>query len=101
MQDLSSDRLIEQTGNAATVATSPNPFAYLFYATNDTYAVAALVAIAFLKQLKPRDDIDFLVLHLPIAGHILATMQRMGVFAKQVRYLPPAYPPHFKDSLIK
>jgi alpha-N-acetylglucosamine transferase len=101
MQDLSSDRLSERASNAATVAASPNPFAYLFYATNDTYAVAAMVAIAFLKQLKPRDDIDFVVLHLRIAGHILATMQRMGVFARQVGNLPPAYPPHFKDSLIK
>ncbi len=79
---------------------SLNHFAYVFYATNNTYAVAALVAIAFLKDLKPRDDIDLVVLHLPIASHILATMQRMGVFAKQVGYLPLG--PHpFKDSLIK
>ena len=49
MQDLSSDRLIERASNAATVAASPNPFAYLFYATNDAYAVAALVVIAFLN----------------------------------------------------
>lgn len=52
-----------------------NHFAYVFYTTNDKYAVAVLIIVKLLKQFSVKDDIDFVVLHLPEAKYILTTMR--------------------------
>ena len=56
--------------------TTKNRHAYVFYATNDTYAIAVLVFVRLLRQLGVRDDTDLVVLHLRLfsASHHLRSL---------------------------
>ena len=78
-----------------------NRFAYVFYATDNKYAVAVCVAVKLLKQISIRDDVDFVVLHLPVTKYILNTMHKMDIITKKVDALPYLNNGYFKDSLIK
>ncbi len=77
-------------------------FAYVFYATNDVYALGALVAIKQLKHLQVQDEIEFVILHLSLSDHILVKIEEMEVIAKPVSPLNFYSPDnHYKDCLIK
>jgi alpha-N-acetylglucosamine transferase len=65
---------------------APNRFAYAFYATSDTYAVAVLVFVHLLRQLGIREDADVVVLHLPVSRHLVNAMRKMGI---QTRLVTP------------
>jgi len=75
-------------------------FAYVFYATDNHYAIAVCVAIRLLKKTGVRNDIDFVVIHLPIARTIIQSMHKMNVITKRVQKLPSAHW-HFKNCFIK
>jgi FkbM family methyltransferase len=80
---------------------SKNRFAYVFYATDDKYAIAVLVAAMLLKEIGVRDDIDFVLLHLPIKNYILYTMHQMDINTIQVQKLPRVHNNYFRYCLIK
>lgn len=75
--------------------------AYAFYATNDRYAVAVLVAINLLKRLGASESIHFVVLHLSVSRYLLARMHEMGVTTKMVEKTKRAYGRYFRDCLVK
>lgn len=58
---------------------SGNRLAFVFYATDETYAAAALVFVHLLRELGMRDDADIIVLHLPLASWIVEKMKSMGI----------------------
>lgn len=58
--------------------------AYVFYATNDTYAVAVLVFVRLLRQLGIRGDTDVVVLHLTLSEHLLVMMESMQIVTRRV-----------------
>lgn len=76
-------------------------FAYAFYATNNIYAVAVMVAAHALMRLEGRNDVDFVVLHHGVDCFILRRLRELGVFTKQVRPAPFAAEGYFVDSLTK
>ena len=80
---------------------SKNRFAYVFYATDDKYAIAVCVAAKLVKDLSVGEGIDFVVLHLPITNFILDIMHQMDIITIQVQKLPRVYNNYFRHCLIK
>lgn len=78
-----------------------NRLAYVFYATNQAYAIAVMVMVRMLQRLGIRNDADLIVLHLPLARSILTKMREMGLTTVRVPVLPYIDYPYFKDCLIK
>ncbi len=78
-----------------------NRLAYVFYATNQTYAIAVLVLVRMLQRLGIRNDADLVVLHLPLARSILAKMREMELMTVMVPELRYIDYPYFKDCLVK
>jgi alpha-N-acetylglucosamine transferase len=76
-------------------------FAYAFYATDDQYAVAVLVAAKLIRQFSSRQDIDFVVLHLNVSGYLLAMMRGISMITKSVEALPPVYHDYYRHCLLK
>lgn len=76
-------------------------FAYVFYATDNNYAVAVCVVVKLLQQIGIRNDIDIVVLHLPIASFIIGTMHKMNIITKKVKKLRYTRDNYYKDCLIK
>jgi len=78
-----------------------NSLACVFYATNDLYAVAILVAVRRLKKLGISSDIDIVTLHSTVSGYILNAMHKLGVIT--VSTYPPllATQRFFRNSLLK
>jgi xylan alpha-glucuronosyltransferase len=84
-------------------------FAYAFYATNDAYAVAALVFARLLQQLGIRRDVDLLTLHLRVSRPLVEAMTAVGITPRRVprlgsRSASPlrlARRSPFRDSLTK
>ncbi len=79
-----------------------NRFAYVFYATNYKYAIAVCVAVKRLQQTNVRNDVDFVVLHLPVSKYILDAMRKMDIITISVNALPYYLNnDYFKDCLVK
>ena len=75
--------------------------AYAFYATDDNYAVSAMVAIWQLKKLGVPAGVDFVLLHLNISDEILEKFRGLGV-----RLVPSTTPTYlsegsYQHSLVK
>ena len=58
--------------------------AYVFYATNDLYAVAVLVFVRLLRGLGIPGGTDVVVLHLPLSEYLLARMHSMQIVTRLV-----------------
>jgi hypothetical protein len=69
---------------------SRNRLAFVFYATDEDYAVAVLVFVQLLRDLGIRDDADVIVLHLPIGSSIVKKMKQMGIANRVQLPLAPA-----------
>ncbi len=82
-------------------ASGKQRFAYVFYATNDEYAVAALVVVRQLKQLRVREDADFVVLYLSLPAPVLSKMHEMGIVTKRVEPLPYIRHKYYRHCLLK
>jgi hypothetical protein len=78
-----------------------NGTACAFYATNDAYAVAVLVATRRLRKLGIAPDIDIVALHHNVSGYILDTMRALGVITIPASPPWPAARRCFRDSLLK
>ena len=76
-------------------------FAYAFYATDDTYAIAVIVLVRLLRRLGVAPGIDLVIVHLPLAAPILATMRDMGMITIAVERLPQCRGWYFRDCLVK
>ncbi|MEM7223162.1 MAG: hypothetical protein AAF495_09305 [Pseudomonadota bacterium] len=76
-------------------------FAYAFYATDDTYAIAVIVLARLLRQLGVGPGIGFVVVHLPLAPPILAAMAQMGMTTIAVPRPPQTRHWYFRDCLVK
>jgi FkbM family methyltransferase len=80
---------------------SRNRYAYVFYATNDTYAIAVLVFVRLLRRLGIRDDVDIVVLHLRLSRSIVAKMRKLGMVTLMVPELGRGHHRHYKDCFVK
>ncbi len=94
-------RVYEKLKGELHVQGSSARFAYAFYATNNIYAVAVMVAARALMRLEGRNDVDFVVLYHGVDCFILRRLREMEVFTKQVRPVPFAKEGYFEDSLTK
>lgn len=81
--------------------TAKNRRAYVFYATNDTYAVAVLVFVRLLQRIGVRADTDLVVLHLPLSRSLVAKMQAIGIVTRLVSELRYVHGWHYRDCLVK
>jgi Methyltransferase domain len=75
--------------------------AYVFYATNDLYAVAILVFVQLLRRLGIADDTDVVALHLSLSADLLDRMRRMQIVTRRVPGLPRVDDRHCRDCLVK
>ena len=78
-----------------------NPSACAFYATNDAYAVAVLVATSRLRKLGIAPDIDIVALHHNVSRYILDSMRGLGILTVSARPPWPATVRCFRNSLLK
>lgn len=76
-------------------------YAYVFYATNDSYAAAVLTVARLLRQLGVRDDIDLLVLHLPLSPPLERAIAEAGIEPRAVSPPRRVRDRAFRDSLTK
>lgn len=78
-----------------------NRFAFVFYATEENYAIAVLVFVHLLRGLGMRQDADVLVLHLPLAAEILDKMKRVGIATRRVKPFRHVMNGHYRHSFLK
>ena len=76
-------------------------FAYALYATNDTYAVAAMVAVRALQRLGIEAGVDLVVLHLGVSPYLVETMRRMGILPVRVEPLRHVAGGYYRDCLVR
>lgn len=75
--------------------------AYVFYATNQVYAIAVMVFVRLLRQRGFSDSADLLVLHLPLPRQITEKMRAMGLATVQVAQPGRVNHRYFRDCLVK
>ena len=80
---------------------SKNRWAYVFYATNDAYAIAVLVFVHLLRQFGIRSDADLVVLHLPLSREIVAKMREMGMVTALAPAIPYVHHRYYRNCLVK
>jgi hypothetical protein len=80
---------------------SRNPLAFVFYATDEIYAVAVMVFVHRLQDLGIRSDADVVLLHLPLSQKILQRIKRLGITARQVETVQTVKSWGFRDCLVK
>ena len=74
--------------------------AYAFYATDDAYAVAALVFAQRLRELGVRADAELVVLHHSVSRRLVKAMGALGLEARRVAPIKGRRG-YFRDSLTK
>ena len=75
--------------------------AYAFYATNDAYALAVLVAARLLRKAGVRSDTDFVVLHLNVSVELREAMEKAGMITIECEPLRFVYDSFYTDCLTK
>lgn len=80
---------------------SRNRWAYVFYATNETYAIAVLVFVRMLRRLGIRNNADLVVLHLPLSRQVVAKMRDIGIVTELVPELRHVNNRYYRDCLVK
>lgn len=76
--------------------------AYVFYATDRTYAIALLVFVHRLRQLGIAPGIAVVALHLPLPNHLIEAMHGLGIETRRVEALPSAGGSwYFRDCRVK
>jgi hypothetical protein len=78
-----------------------NPLAFVFYATNERYAAAALVFVHLLRNLGIRGDADVLLLHLPLPAPMLDKARQMGIITWPVAGFRGVPNDHYRDCFVK
>jgi hypothetical protein len=75
--------------------------AFVFYATDETYAMSVLVFVHLLRELGGRSDVDIVVLHAPLSPQTVEGMRRMGIATILVRRFPRLKDPYYGSCLLK
>ena len=75
--------------------------AYVFYATDDRYALAVLVVRRFLERLETREDADYVVIHLGVSSRLVAAMRASGMITVRSTPLRFVYEDWYRDCLTK
>jgi|AGTN01.1.fsa_nt_gi Alpha-N-acetylglucosamine transferase len=78
-----------------------NKYAYVFYATNDTYAISAMVFVHRLKSFQAAIDADIVLIHYPLTNDFRKQAKEMGIITVLVEPLPSAGHVNFIESLSK
>lgn len=78
-----------------------NPFAYVFYATNDTYAAAATIAATALRRTGAGRDIAFLFLHHGVSPAMVARARQANFTTRYVEPLRFTRGKYYRDCLTK
>ncbi len=76
-------------------------FAYVFYATSDSYGLAVIVACLRLMQFSRRGDVDFLVLLHDVSSEIIKTMEKIGMKIVICAPLNKVYEEWYQGCLTK
>ena len=80
---------------------SRNHLAFVFYATDEDYAIAVLVFVHLLRELGLREDADVVALHLPLNPSIVEKMRRLGIRTRLVAPIPGVRVGHYRHCLVK
>lgn len=78
-----------------------NRFAYVFYATNDTYAAAAIIAATALRRTGAGRDIGFVFLHHGVSPAMLARARQANFITRDVKPLRFTRGRYYRDCLTK
>jgi len=81
--------------------TAKNRQAYVFYATDNTYALAVLVFVKLLREKGETCGRDVILLHLPLAKGLLKKIRDAGIIPRAAttpRKLPHKY---YRECLLK
>ena len=78
-----------------------NRFAYTFYATNDAYAAAAIIAATALRRTGAGRDIAFLFLHHGVSPDMVARARRANFITRDVEPLRFTRGKYYRDCLTK
>jgi len=76
-------------------------FAYVFYATTNTHAVAVLVALRRLQALGMPPDTDIVVLGWHVSRGMCRRLEEEGAFVVEAPPPVPVQHRYFRDSLLK
>lgn len=80
---------------------SENRLAFVFYATDEPYAVAVMVFVHLLRQLGMRPDADVIVLHRPLAAWITDKLNEMGITTRLVEPVRKLIHRYYRHCLVK
>ncbi len=72
---------------------------YAFYATDNTYAIAAMVCATLLR--KAGANADFVMVHLPLSPFVMGRLRRMGIRTRLVDSLARSPSWYYRDCLVK
>jgi hypothetical protein len=78
-----------------------NRFAYVFYATNDTYAAAAIIAATALRRTGAGRGIAFLLLHHGLSPAMVARARQANFTTRYVEPLRFTRGKYYRDCLTK
>ena len=78
-----------------------NSTAFVFYATDEAYAIAVLVFVHLLRDLGIRNDVDLLLLHLPLSAPIMEKFQRLGIKTRLVKGFYGARNKYYQHCYVK
>lgn len=73
--------------------------AYAFYATDNTYAIAAMVCATLLRRAGARAD--FVLVHLPLSRFVMGRLRQMNIRTQLVASLDRSPNWFFRDCLVK
>lgn len=76
-------------------------YAVVFYATDEMYAISALVFMHLLRKAGLREDADVVVLHRPLGPAVLGRMRESGFVTVATPEFPPAQGRYYRHSLLK
>lgn len=76
-------------------------FAYVFYATNDQYAMSAAVACLMLRKLGALQHVDSVLLYSKVSEYVLRAARQAGLRTKRVSSPSDLGAGYFRHSLLK
>lgn len=78
-----------------------NRFAYVFYATNDAYAAAAIIAATALRRTGAGRDIGFVFIHHGVSPAMVTRARHASFITKEVEPLRFTRGKYYRDCLTK
>ena len=87
--------------NFLRVPKSRNRLAFVFYATDENYAVAVMVFVHLLRDLGIRHDADVVLLHLPLRPKVTKKIRRMGITTRLIETVQTVENWGFRHCLVK